>query len=138
MGDSGTGGRSGSDGDGGSGGGIVNAGTAGLTNTIIANNLTGGDCGGIAPSSLGHNLDSDGTCSLSGPGDLSGVNPLLGPLQDNGGATFTIALLPGSPAIDAGNDLACPATDQRGFPRPRDGDGDDIEVCDMGAYEFGF
>jgi len=56
---------------------------------------------------------------------------LLGPLQDNGGDTLTHALLPSSPAIDAGDADNCPATDQRGIPRPQ-GAG-----CDIGAYEFG-
>ena len=113
------------------GGGIHNrsAGTVGLVNTIIANSLSGNDCSGEIIS-LGHNLDSDGTCSLDGPGDISNANPLLGRLQDNGGPTFTHALLPGSPAIDAGDDASCPATDQRGVTRPQ-GAG-----CDIGAYEY--
>ena len=80
--------------------------------------------------SLGHNLDSDGSCELSGTGDLSSTDPLLGPLQDNGGPTFTHALLPGSPAIDAADDTAAPATDQRGIRRPQGRAGD------IGAYEF--
>ena len=54
------------------------------------------------------------------------------PLAANGGPTQTHALLPGSPAIDAGGTSAngCPATDQRGFPRPQGG------ACDIGAFEF--
>ena len=60
---------------------------------------------------------------------------MLGGLADNGGNTLTHALLTGSPAIDAGNNATCEATDQRGFSRPIDGDGDTIAVCDMGAYE---
>jgi CSLREA domain-containing protein len=57
------------------------------------------------------------------------IDPLLGPLSRNGGATATHALLDGSPAIDAGTADGCPATDQRGVPRPRG------EACDMGSYE---
>lgn len=113
------------------GGGVDNfyGTTANLVNTIIANN-SGGDCR-ESLSSQGHNLDSDGTCGLSGPGDLSNTDPLLGPLQDNGGPTFTHALLPGSPAIDAGDDTAAPATDQRGIARPQGA------ASDIGAYEAG-
>jgi CSLREA domain-containing protein len=108
--------------------------TTTLINTIVANNENL-DCQqgvvSVPPVSLGHNLDSDGSCGLSGPGDLSGVDPLLGELADNGGPTLTHALLAGSPAIDAGDDAECPAADQRGAPRPSGG------ACDIGAYEAG-
>ena len=60
---------------------------------------------------------------------ITGQDPLLGPLQDNGGPTFTHALLAGSPAIDAGNDGAAPATDQRGTSRPQG------LFSDIGAFE---
>ena len=46
--------------------------------------------------------DNGGGC-LTGPGDQINTDPVLGPLQDNGGPTFTHALLPDSPAIDAGD-----------------------------------
>ncbi|MBM4088260.1 MAG: hypothetical protein FJ276_02340 [Planctomycetes bacterium] len=69
--------------------------------------------------------------------DLVGVAPLLGPLADNGGPTWTHALLPGSPAIDAGDNHAAPATDQRHYVRIWDGDGDGAESVDIGAFEFG-
>ena len=105
-----------------------------LENTIVANSTAGGDCSGTITSS-GNNLDSDGTCGLAGAGDLPSTDPLLGPLADNGGPTQTHALLDGSPAIDAGDDAACPATDQRGEARPADGDGDGTAVCDVGAFE---
>ena len=101
-----------------------------LTNTIISSSGFGGDCFGLGPfTSLGHNLDSDGTCGLAATGDLSGVNTLIGPLADNGGPTLTHALQFGSPAIDAGNNALCSATDQRSAPRPAGA------ACDMGAYE---
>ena len=100
----------------------------------------GDDCSAVT--SLGYNLD-DGSCGLSDPTDLPSVDPLLGPLQDNGGPTPTYALLPGSPAIDAIPVADCtydddgdPGTpevplteDQRGVARPQ-GNG-----CDIGAYE---
>jgi hypothetical protein len=54
---------------------------------------------------------------------------VLGPLQDNGGSTVTHALLPGSPAIDAGDPTRCRGTDQRGVPRPQGAE------CDIGAFE---
>jgi CSLREA domain-containing protein len=117
------------------GGAFVNSSQAGdlaeLTNVIIARNSPA-DCANFTPiASSSHNLDSDNTCGFSGPGDLPGVDPRLGPYATtNGGPTMTHALLPGSPAIDAGDDAACPATDQRGVARPQ-GDG-----CDIGAFEF--
>jgi len=57
-------------------------------------------------------------------------DPLLGPLADNGGPNKTMALQPGSPAIDAGNNATCPTTDQRGINRPQGSD------CDIGAFEL--
>lgn len=77
---------------------------------------------------------SDVQGGWAGTGNLD-LDPLLGPLADNGGFTFTHALYPSSPAIDAGDPANCPATDQRGFPRPLDGDGLNGPRCDMGAYE---
>jgi hypothetical protein len=58
------------------------------------------------------------------------VDPKLGALANNGGTTQTMALLTGSPAINAGNNTGCPTTDQRGIARPQGG------VCDIGAFEF--
>jgi hypothetical protein len=122
---------------GGFGGGIY--GTATLQNSIVADNVQGGNCYGGGLTSKGYNLSSDNTCNFSGPGDLNNTGPLLGPLQNNGGPTQTQALLPGSPAIDAGNPNGCTdgsghllKTDQRGAPRPNK---EDTGGCDMGAFE---
>ena len=111
------------------GGGIFKFdGTVSVRNTILSGSLAGGNCsGGII--SLGHNISSDNTCGLAGPGDLSNIEPLLGPLANNGGPTMTHALLPGSHAIDAADPANFPPTDQRGISRPQ-GAGPDI-----GAYE---
>ncbi|MBI5282049.1 MAG: DUF11 domain-containing protein, partial [Candidatus Solibacter usitatus] len=110
-----------------------------LFNTIVANSAAGGNCAYEPPLlsaiSLGNNLDSANTCGFASAGDLINTNPNLGPLANNGGPTFTHALLPGSPAIDAGNNTGCPATDQRGVARPVDGDAVAGAVCDIGAYE---
>ena len=133
----------------GSGGGKANLSdptTFNLLNTLLCSNSvpsasTGPDASG-AISSLGHNLVSiaDGSSGFTGSGDQTGTatTPLdahLGPLQDNGGPTFTCVLLPGSPAIDAGDDdiLAAPYNldaDQRGQPR-RSG-----THVDIGAVEI--
>ncbi len=69
------------------------------------------------------------TCGFTSPGDLVNTDPLLGPLQDNGGSTFSHELLAGSPAIDAGTNTGSPATDQRGVARPIN------LTSDMDAYE---
>ena len=82
----------------------------------------------------GYNISSDdGSGFLNGPGDQINTDPMLGPLQDNGGPTFTHALLPGSPAIDAGdpNFTPPPFFDQRGpgFDRVVNG------RIDVGSFE---
>jgi hypothetical protein len=113
-------------------------GTVALQNSIVANNLGTGNCE-HALTSNGYNLSNDGSCNFNHAGDLNNHDPLLGPLQNNGGPTETMALLPGSPAIDAGNPSGCTdgqghllKTDQRGMPRP---DREDLVGCDMGAFE---
>jgi predicted outer membrane repeat protein len=94
---------------------VRSANTLNLENTIIADSIGGPDCqSNVVGGVNSHNLIKDGSCSPM----LTG-NPMLGPLQNNGGPTPTMALLPGSPAIDAGDDsvLGPPlslTTDQRG------------------------
>ena len=122
---------------GGTGGGLAqSAGSVAISNTIVGGNVTT-DCSGSI-SSAGFNLvQTPDACFTAGVDDIPPTDPLLDPvLSDNGGTTFTHALLSGSPAIDAGNpaDLgtgppACESTDQRGVTRPRG------ETCDIGAYE---
>ncbi|HUF54208.1 MAG TPA: right-handed parallel beta-helix repeat-containing protein [Dehalococcoidia bacterium] len=115
--------------------GLINRSDTGtVTNTIIANNGFSNCDGDII--SGGHNIGTDDTCSFNAAGDLPNVpNAGLAPLADYGGPTKTISLLEGSPAIDAGDNAACPATDQRGVARPIDGDGVGGAVCDIGAVE---
>ena len=119
-------------------GGIYNAGTARLTNTIVARNRATADpdVGGMAFDSEGNNLigNTGGSTGWSASDLLNQQKPLLGPLQNNGGPTNTLALWPGSPAIDAADNDRCPAVDQRGITR-KDGDGDRTVICDIGAYE---
>jgi hypothetical protein len=137
----------------GTGGGIrVGNGSVTLENTIIAGNTaangTGDTTGAPSPgpdvdgavTSNGHNLVGNVTeaTGFTGSGDQTGVNPLLMPLASNGGPTQTMALTPGSPAIDAG--VAAGATlDQRGMPRPVDDPGvantGGSDGTDIGAYE---
>ena len=114
-------------------------GTANLENTIVVNGISSTNCGGAVTSS-GYNLSNDGNCNFTNAGDLNNTDPLLGPLQYNGGPTQTMALPVGSPAVDAGNPNGCAdglghllKTDQRGKARP---DAEDGVGCDIGAYEF--
>ncbi|MDZ4659007.1 MAG: choice-of-anchor Q domain-containing protein [Bythopirellula sp.] len=114
-----------------SGGGIYsNFGTVTLDNTIVANSVTGGDISGSVSGSF--NLIEDGSGGLGLLNTISG-DPLLGQLQDNGGPTFTHALLVGSPAIDAGDPgfVPPPDYDQRGVGFDRVVNG----RIDIGAFE---
>jgi predicted outer membrane repeat protein len=118
------------------GGGILN-----LTNTIVAGNTasTGPDIDGAA-ATADHNLVGNATGSTGIVNGVNGnivgsryhvINALLGPLQNNGGPTQTMALLAGSPAIGQADNAAAPTTDQRGVTR-RDLAG---ELTDIGAFE---
>lgn len=108
-------------------------GWASIRNSIVFGNSPS-DFGGSLITSLGYNIVgvTIGTWNLAS-GDQIGADPLVGPLQDNGGPTFTYALLASSPAINTGNPTGCMgsggllANDQRGLPR--------VGRCDIGAYE---
>lgn len=132
------------------GGGLFHdpAGIFTVRNSIVALNLvwfagSGPDVSGNF-ASQGHNLIGDGTVGTGFTNGVSGdmvgtamnpIDPKLGPLANNGGRTKTHALLAGSKAIDAGDNAGGLTTDQRGFPRKKDGNGDGVAVVDIGAFE---
>jgi hypothetical protein len=108
----------------------------GIRNTILKTGLSGeniyNNLGQV--NSAGYNVSSDnGGGYLTGTGDQINTNPMLGPLQDNGGPTFTHKLLSGSPAINAGdpNFTPPPSNDQRGLGYDR------VEQTrlDVGSFE---
>lgn len=124
------------------GGGIYDGGALTLENTILGENTINGvqsDCDAIVTlTSKGHNIIQTSNCVFSGATgtDIKGKDPLLGTLASNGGPTQTLALLAGSPALNAGDPdvpgsggTACAATDERGFFRPQG------TQCDIGAFE---
>ena len=133
------------------GGGVYvpTAGTLNAKNSLIAENIDrstnplDADCAGTIVSQ-GYNLigDTAGCTIIGTTGNILNVDPQLGPLQNNGGPTLTHALQAGSPAIDAGHPSGCTdpdgaplTTDQRGYTRPIDGNGDGTARCDIGAFE---
>jgi len=109
-----------------------------LLNTIVANSVGGVDCGaytslGGIPVPLrdgGHNIVSDASAVMTNATTLRNTNPLLGPLTNNGGPTWTAAPLTGSLAIDHADNNAAPNVDQRGFRRPYG------LASDIGAHEW--
>ena len=134
------------------GGGVYLTGSAIVTtqNTLLASNThryginspVSDDCYTyfFTLRSLGFNLiQTLANCTLSGTtfGNITGQDPQLGPLQNNGGATLTRAPATSSPAIDHGDSATCPSIDQRGFRRPLDGNHDGTATCDIGAVEIG-
>lgn len=129
----------------GAGGGVAqNTAAVTLRNTIVAGNFNStaavrDDISGAVVASSSYNLVGDGTGSSGITNGVNNnqvgsgatpINPLLGALANNGGATQTHALQSGSPAINAADNATCAASDQRGVARPIGG------VCDIGAYEF--
>ena len=120
-----------------SGGGLFSTPRPRLSNNIIANSPSGGDCvSALSPIPNTNNLVEDGSCSPAFSGD-----PALGALANNGGPTQTHALLAGSAAIDRGSDNVCATVgnlDQRGFPRLNingNANSSDNNPCDIGAFE---
>ena len=118
------------------GGALYLTSTLELGNTILKAGASGVNIFNNGGSLIthGYNISSDnGSGFLNGPGDQINTDPMLGPLQNNGGPTFTHALLPGSPAIDAGDPSFTPPPyyDQRGpgFVRVFNG------RIDVGSFE---
>jgi hypothetical protein len=106
-----------------------------IYNTLVAGNGGVSDVIG-AFTSHGHNLIGDGDAGSGfASNDLVGtsaspIDPRLGMLGNNGGPMPTMALLPGSPALDAGGDANAPAADERGVARPQG------THVDIGAFEL--
>ena len=112
----------------GSGGGInAPSNTVVTVQGSILDANTGANCSG-AVVSVDYNLDRDGSCGFGLPNDLNTVDPLLEPLDLNGGPTQTHALPAGSPAVNTANPASHPLRDQRGVLRP-------AATPDIGAFE---
>jgi hypothetical protein len=111
---------------------LVNFGGAmSLGNSIVACSPTETNVWDPTPiNDGGHNICSDGSASFGTASSRNNLDPLLATLSGNGGPGSTVGLLPGSPAIDSGDDSMSPSTDQRGVPRPIG------RHSDIGAVEY--
>lgn len=132
------------------GGGVWSDSDIGAGNNLFAGNLASSHSpdlsGSFLADSFVNNLIGDignatgvvhGTNgNIVGGGSAAVIDPLLGPLSDNGGTTKSFALLPNSYAVDAGNNTGALTTDQRGLPRVIDGNFDGTVTIDIGAYEL--
>jgi len=111
------------------GGGIyAEAGSVRLQSSVLAYSSNGFNCFGNVID-VGHNISSDSSCNFTANTSFNNTDPKLSALDDFGGPTRTIALLAGSPALDAADPVTGPPTGQRGVVRPF-GSG-----CDIGAFE---
>ena len=119
----------------------------GGVNLTLNNNLLGTNSdemisdfiSGTIPNNLGSNLFANVGDPINGLADFFGIsgylnlslNQIISPLADNGGPTLTHGLVSGSPALDAGDNSTCLATDQRGEARVNSED----DPCDIGSFE---
>ncbi|MFN8382105.1 MAG: choice-of-anchor Q domain-containing protein [Anaerolineales bacterium] len=114
------------------GGGIVQANsTYTITNSIIANNsasVSGPDCFGTIAAANFNIIKNISGCNITSGGNNLNVDPGIDSNQTTN--MFLHSLLIGSPAINAGTSSGCPATDQRGYPRPQGNN------CDIGSVEY--
>ncbi len=117
--------------------GLINNGTLELRNSLIVANEYG-NCAnnGTLSQSEGVLLGLDSSnCVAAIYVDNQAINgKVLQVLKERGAGLPSFGLPPHSPALDAGVGL-CPQVDQRGYPRPADGDGDGVAGCDIGAFE---
>jgi hypothetical protein len=120
--------------------GIMAPGNLVLDSTIVADNTSSNGSGDLSSSiqSNGHNLIGKPDMGFSpSPTDIVGQDPLLGPLQNNGGPTATRALLAGSPALGKGDPALAGTADQRGTVRPAAPDIGAFEAAPAVAFQLG-